>query len=94
MGYSENSSDDSDAAQWENLDCKAGNMQLVQQTLQGMASRSSEEGVQAMGRHARTIRLGRKLWESPPLETNVARLIRERFFDDNPFPPLHEVKSL
>ena len=46
-----------------------------------------------MGRHARTIRLGRNLWESPPLETNVARLIHERFFDDGSFPPIKEVKT-
>ena len=75
MEDSENSSDDSDAEQWENLDVKAGSMELVRQTLQGMASRNAEERLKAMGRHARTIRLGRSLWESPPLEANVARLI-------------------
>ena len=93
MEDSENSSDDSDAEQWENLDVKAGSMELVRQTLQGMASRNTEEGVKAMGRHARTIRLGRSLWESPPLEANVARLIEERFFDDGTFPPLKDVKK-
>ena len=93
MEDSENSSDDSDAEQWENLDVKAGPMELVRQTLQGMASRNTEEGVKAMGRHARTIRLGRSLWESPPLEANVARLIEERFFDDGSFPPLAEVRK-
>ena len=93
MEDSENSSDDSDAEQWENLDVKAGSMDLVRQTLQGMASRNAEEGLKAMGRHAKTIRLGRSLWESPPLEANVARLIDERFFDDGSFPPLKEVKK-
>ena len=68
-------------------------MDLVQQTLQGMASRNADEGVKAMGRHARTIRLGRSLWESPPLESNVARLIQERFFDDGIFPPMKDVKK-
>ena len=89
MEDSENSSDDSDAEQWENLDVKAGSLELVRQTLQGMASRNAEEGLKAMGRHAKTIRLGRSLWESPPLEANVARLIEERFFDGT-FPPLKE----
>ena len=65
MEDSENSSDDSDAEQWENLDVKAGSMELVRQTLQGMASRNTEEGVKAMWRHARTIRLGRKYVGKP-----------------------------
>ena len=93
MEDSENSSDDSDAEVWENLDLKAGSMELVRQTLQGMASRNAEEGLKAMGRHARTIRLGRNLWEILPLPENVARLIDERFFDDGTFPPLKEVKK-
>jgi len=76
----------------ENLDVKAGSLELVRQTLQGMASRNAEEGLKAMGRHAKTIRLGRSLWESPPLEANVARLIDERFFDGT-FPPLKEMKK-
>ena len=46
-----------------------------------------------MGRHARTIRLGRALWESPPLASHVARLIEERFFDDGIFPPIQDAKK-
>ena len=45
-----------------------------------------------MGRHARTIRLGRNIWESPPLEAEVTRFISEHFFDSS-FPPLKEVKQ-
>ena len=93
MEDSENWSDDSDAEQWENLDVKGGNMDLVRQTLQGMASRNTDEGVKAMGRHARTIRLGRSLWESPALDSKVSRLIEERFFDDGIFPPIKDVKK-
>ena len=55
MEDSENSSDDSDAEQWENLNVKAGSMELVRQTLQGLASRNTEEGLKAMGRHARNL---------------------------------------
>ena len=56
MEDSENSSDDSDAEQWENFDFKAGNMDLVRQTLQGMASRHADEGVKAMrGTHGRFV---------------------------------------
>ena len=89
----ENSSDDSDAEQWEKADFKAGNMELVRQTLQGMASRNTDEGVKAMWRHARTIRLGRAFWESTPLVSHEARLIDERFFDDGIIPPLKDVKK-
>ena len=58
-----------------------------------MASRNTEEGLKAMGRHAKTIRLGRSMWESPPLQANAARLIEERLFGDGTFPPLKDVKK-
>ena len=73
---SDDSSGDSEAEAWNNLDLRAGDMDLVHRTLQGMASRSADEGVKATVRHARTIRLGRNLWESPPLESDVTRLIK------------------
>ena len=68
-------------------------MDLVHQTLKGMCTKNAEEGMKAMGRHARTIRLGRTLWESAPLEPEVTSLMQERFFDDGTFPPLKEVKT-
>ena len=46
-----------------------------------------------MGRHARTIRLGRTLWESAPLEPEIINLMQERCFDDGAFPSLKEVKG-
>ena len=49
--------------------------------------------MKALGRHARTIRFGRSLWESPTLDANAANLIRERFFDDGTFPPMTDVKT-
>ena len=61
MEDSEDSSDDSDAEQWENLDVKVGSMELVRQTLEGISRSNKDEGVKALGRHARTIRLGRSL---------------------------------
>jgi len=90
---SEDSSDDTDAEQYENFDFKAGSMALVHQTLKGMSANNMEEGLKAMGRHARTIRLGRSLWESAPLEPEITNLMQERFFDDGTFPPLKEVKT-
>ena len=68
-------------------------MDLVHQTLKGMCAKNTEEGMKAMGRHARTIRLGRTLWESAPLEPEITSLMQERFFDDGTFPPLKEVKT-
>ena len=90
---SEDSSDDTDAEQRESFDFKAGNMPLARQTLAGMSTRSADEGVKAMGRHARTIRLGRSLRGSPPREANVARLIEERFWDDGSFPRMKEIQK-
>ena len=69
-------------------------MELVRQTFQGMASLNTEEGLKAMGRHTKTIRLGRSLWENPQLQATVARLIEERFFDDGTFPPLTDVNKV
>ena len=90
---SEDSSDDTDAEQYENFDFKAGSMALVQQTLKGMSANNLDEGMKAMGRHAKTIRLGRSLWESAPLEPSITSLMQERFFDGGTFPPLKEVKT-
>ena len=55
------SSEDSDAEARRGLDVHAGSMDVVRRTLGGIAARSSEEGQQALGRHARVIRLGRRL---------------------------------
>ena len=75
------------------IDIRAGNLDIVHKTLTGMAKRSSDEGAQALGRHARTIRLGRSLWQSEPLSSKDAEHLCERFFDDGTFPPLKEVKK-
>ena len=91
----EDSSGDSDAEAWEGIDVRTGDLDIVHKTLTGMAKRSSDEGAQALGRHARTIRLGRSLWQSQPLSSKHAEHKCERFFDDGTFPPLEEVnKSL
>ena len=51
---SDDSSEDSAVEAWRNLDLQVGNLDLVHQTLQGIAARSSDEGQKALGRHART----------------------------------------
>ena len=68
-------------------------MDLVHQTLKGMCAKNSEEGMKAMGRHARTIRLGRTLWESAPLEPEIIDFVQERRFDDGTFPSIKDIKG-
>ncbi len=90
---SEDSSQDSEDDAFKTFDVEAGSLELVRLTLQGMAARSPDEGIQAMGRHARTIRLGRTLWQSPPLDKEVSRSIAEHFCDDGSFSPWQEAKK-
>ena len=87
------SSDDSDDDIWHHLDLHPGSMAVVENTLRGLAARSFDEGVKALGRHARTIRLGRALWQSPALDKDVINNMRERFSDDGTFPPLAEMRK-
>ena len=61
------SSDDSETENWSHLDIRAGNIDVVRRTLNGIASRCKDEGAKGMGRHANTIRIGRDLWQSAPL---------------------------
>jgi hypothetical protein len=91
---SDDSSEDSVVEAWRNLDLQVGNLDLVHQTLQGIAARSSDEGQKALGRHARTIRLGRSLWQSDPLASEIVASMQERMFDDGCFPPLAEMRSI
>ena len=90
---SDDSSEDSDAEQWQGLDFRAGNMDLVQKTLHGMVARSSDEGTKAIGRHQQTIRLGRALWQSPALEASVTARMNEVTFKKGHFPDQKNIKA-
>ena len=68
-------------------------MDVVRRTREGMAQRNSEEGVKAVGRHARTIRLGKALWQSPPLTAAVMAGMAERRFDNGTFPAPAQIKA-
>jgi hypothetical protein len=87
------SSGDSDNEVWAHIDVRVGNMDAVRKALDGIASRSTDDGARGFGRYASTIRIGRELWRSPDLPTDVTRNISERFFDDGTFPPTHKVKK-
>jgi hypothetical protein len=91
---SDDSSADSVAEAWKNLDLQVGNLDLVHKTLQGIAIRNQEEGEKALGRHARTIRQGRSLWESEPLSPEVVSGMKECIFDETSFPPLKEMRTV
>ena len=68
-------------------------MDVVRCTLDGIAARSTDEGAKGLGRHAKTIRLGKSLWQSPSLTPEERNSIQERFFDDGSFPPLKVTKK-
>ena len=70
------SSEDSDAEQWAHLDIKVGDMDVIRRCLDGIGAHSLENGTKRLGRHARAIRIGRDLWQSPPLsETTEDRIV-------------------
>jgi hypothetical protein len=75
------SDEDSDIHEVFGYTGHAGSMNVVQRTLQGLA----------VGRHARTIHLGRLLWESPPLTDKEEQGINEIFFDDGTYPTYKEI---
>ena len=82
-GSSDNDSEDSDL---EHFKFHAGNMDLVHDTLRGIAANDEDEGRIGFGRHATCIRMGRELWETPALRLEESRRIQERTFDDGTFP--------
>ena len=87
------SSEDSEADDWRGLDTKAGNMNLVERILRGIAARSDDDGRRGFGKHAEIIRMGRALWQTSALDAVQRSGIRERFFDDGTFPPVEESKK-
>ena len=89
----DDSSEDSDAEKWQDVNFRAGNMDLVQLTLQGMVARSSDEGAKAIGRHQQTIRLGRTLWQSPALEASVTARMNEVIFKSGHFPTQKDIRA-
>ena len=88
---SDDSSGDSEWEEWRRFDSKIGDMDLVRKTLHGIASRSKDEGVKAIGRHERSIRLGRSMCQSPPLSEEIRSRIEETCFDENYFPPPKDI---
>ena len=80
------SSEDSDDFSYDHLGRPAGNMDLIKKTLDGISSREVEHGIEAIGRYATVIQLGRDIWQSAPLNTSEQAAAQEEFFDDGSFP--------
>ena len=89
----DDSSEDDNEESWHGVDVRAGDIDIVHNTLAGIAKSSSDEGKQALGRHARTIRLGRSLWQSAPLTKEDTRNMRERHFKDGTIPPMKQIRK-
>ena len=76
----DDSSGDSDDFDYEHLGRLAGSMDLIQRTLNGISSRSEDNGVEAIGRHAAVIQMGRDIWQSAPLTAAAAAGSRGTIF--------------
>ena len=87
----DDSSEDSDDFIYDRKGRPAGSMDLIKQTLDGIEARDEDNGVEAIGRYAEVIQLGRNIWQSPPLTAAQEALVQECFFDDGCFPPNEEV---
>ena len=87
----DDSSGDSDDFDYDHSGRLAGNMDLIQRTLNGLSSRSEDNGVEAVGRYAAVIQMGRDIWQSAPLTAVEKAAVQEKFFDDGSFPPATEV---
>ena len=59
----------------------------------GIAARCEDDGAEGLGRHASIIRLGRALWQSPPLDASEKVRAKERCFQEGIFPPAAEAKK-
>ena len=83
----ENSSDDdSNVSDVERFKTHAGSLDLVHETLRGIAARDADDGVIAFGRHATSIKMGREMWETPELTRQEKSRAQEQFFGGASWP--------
>ena len=59
-------SENSDDFDRESLKQPVGSLALIQKNLDGIASRSQDDGAEGFGRYAQVISLGKALWQSAP----------------------------
>ena len=87
------SAEDSEDFEYDNNAKPAGSHDLIHETLSGLAAKCEDEGAEGLGRHARTIRLGRSMWQSAPLSEQERASVQEIFFDDGSLPSSVEAKQ-
>ena len=87
------SSEDSDDFEYDHNSKPAGSLDLIHKTLGGLVAQCEDEGAEGLGRHARTIRLGRSMWQSAPLSEHELARAQEVFFDDGSFPSSADAKA-
>ena len=73
------SSDDSDEELLKATPAPTVTMDFVRRALDGIAAQSTDDGKKGFGRHASIIRMGRALWQTPPLKNSEERDITEHF---------------
>ncbi len=83
----EDSSSESEGSDIDRPQGHAGNLELVRNTLKGIAAHDEEEGQRGFGRNAASIRMGRSLWESPALSERERKSVAEHIFlNDGEYP--------
>ena len=73
------SSEDSDDFEFDDRKHRAGSLDLIHQTLAGIANRSLDEGALGFGEHATTNRLGKALWQSAALDAEEEKACEGAF---------------
>ena len=84
------SSEDAEEEDWDTRTRRAGSRALIHHTLYGIAKRSPDDGEEGIGKHTKTVHLGRSLWQTPDLSAAEEAPVRERFFEDDTFPAAQE----
>ena len=90
---SESNSSEEETAEYDN-NSPVGNLTVVQNMLQGIGKRNSENGSKGLSRHAKTIRLGTSLWQSEPLTATEAVDVSETSFSGNLYPSVKQCKQI
>ena len=73
----EDSSDVDSMSDTDRYNNHVGSLELVHDTLKGIAARDEDEGLASVGRHASSINMGRQMWETPELTSEEKARARE-----------------
>ena len=89
----ESSDEDSDVSDIERCKTHAGSLDLIHETLQGIAAKDEENGALSFGRHATSIKMGRDMWETPELTSVEKRQAQEIFFGGSAWPKTSDMSQ-